>query len=163
MAQAFDETYFNGLNDDQKVRLLNCCKSGIVNEDSCMGCYALNPADYDEFKPFFGKALELYHKVDLNTTKHVNNWSLEGVEGLPASGVLDLAEIGLPALSMRVRTGRNLKKYPLPGAMTEEDRKNMENDMGNVFAELVKDPAFGGKYVSITPGHPNFIDKAEYD
>jgi hypothetical protein len=34
---------------------------------------------------------------------------------------------------MRVRTGRNLSKYPLPGAMTEEDRKNMENDMTVVF------------------------------
>lgn len=64
---------------------------------------------------------------------------------------------------MRVRTGRNLKKYPLPGAMTEEDRRNMENDMAAVFSELIKDPAFGGRYVSITPGHPNFIDSAEYD
>ena len=51
-----------------------------------MGCYALNPADYDEFRPFFAKALELYHKVDLSTTKHVNTWSLEGVEGLPENG-----------------------------------------------------------------------------
>jgi len=128
-----------------------------------MGCYALNPNDYDEFRPFFGKALELYHKVDLSTTKHVNNWSLEGVEGLPESGNLDLSELGLPALSMRVRTGRNLKKYPLPGAMTEDDRRNMENDMTVVFKELIADPAFGGRYVSITPGHPNFIDSAEYD
>ena len=50
--------------------------------------------------------------------KHTNNWSLAGVEGLPESGKLDLTELGLPALSMRVRTGRNLNKYPLPGAMT---------------------------------------------
>jgi len=64
---------------------------------------------------------------------------------------------------MRVRTGRNLKKYPLPGAMSEEDRKNMENDMSAVFNELIKDPAFGGRYVSITPGHKNFINSAEYD
>jgi len=79
MAQAFTSEYFNTLNDGQKVRLLNCLKSGIENEDSCMGCYALSPADYDEFKPFFGKALELYHKVDLSKTKHTNNWSLKGV------------------------------------------------------------------------------------
>lgn len=64
---------------------------------------------------------------------------------------------------MRVRTGRNLKKYPLPGAMSEDDRKNMENDMTAVFTELIADPNFGGRYVSITPGHPNFIDSAEYD
>jgi len=56
----------------------------------------------------------------LNTTKHVNNWSLEGVEGLPEDGILDFSKLGLEAVSMRVRTGRNLNKYPLPGAMTKE-------------------------------------------
>jgi len=64
---------------------------------------------------------------------------------------------------MRVRTGRNLKKYPLPGAMSEDDRRNMENDMGAVFTDLIANPDFGGKYVSITPGHANFIDTAEYN
>jgi len=65
----------------------------------------------------------------LDTTKHVNNWSLEGVDGLPEDGILDFAKLGLPAVSMRVRTGRNLNKYPLPGAMTKEERINMELDM----------------------------------
>jgi hypothetical protein len=60
----------------------------------------------------------MYHKVYLNVKKHVNNWELKGVEGLPKSGKLDLKDLGLPALSMRVRTRRNLCKYPLPGAMT---------------------------------------------
>lgn len=59
---------------------------------------------------------------------------------------------------MRVRTGRNLKLYPLPGAMTKEQRIKMELEMGLVFDKLIKDPTFGGKYVSITPGHKNFID-----
>jgi len=63
---------------------------------------------------------------------------------------------------MRVRTGRNLSKYPLPGAMTLDDRKNMEKDMKAVFDELINDPSYGGRYVSITPGHPNFIDAEEY-
>jgi len=64
---------------------------------------------------------------------------------------------------MRVRTGRNLSKYPLPGAMTCDDRKNMEKDMKVVFDALIAMPEYGGKYVSITPGHENFIDSAEYD
>ena len=53
--------------------------------------------------------------------------------------------------------GRNLNKYPLPGAMTLEERVNMEKDMGVVYNSLIADPAYGGRYVSITPGHPNFI------
>ena len=58
---------------------------------------------------------------------------------------------------MRVRTGRNLNKYPLPGAMTKEDRINIEKDMKIVFDSLIEHSNFGGRYVSITPGHDNFI------
>jgi protein-arginine kinase len=39
----------------------------------------------------------------------------------------------------------------------------MEKDMTKVFDALIADPKYGGCYVSITPGHPNFIDKAEYE
>jgi len=70
----------------------------------------MNPNDYDDFKPFFKQVLEKYHKVDLNKQKHQNNWDFKGVEGLPSDGKLDLCALGLPPLSMRVRTGRNLKK-----------------------------------------------------
>ena len=35
--------------------------------------------------------------------------------------------------------------------------------MGVVFRQLIDDPDYGGKYVSITPGHPNFISQKEYD
>lgn len=128
-----------------------------------MGCYAYQPGDYDEFKTFFAEALSRYHKVDLSVKKHVNNWSLEGVDGLPENGTLSLTDLGLPALSMRVRTGRNLSKYPLPGAMTLDDRKNMENEMLGVFNVLISMPEYGGRYVSITPGHPNFINEGEYN
>lgn len=62
-----------------------------------------------------------YHKVPADR-KHVNDWSLKGVQGLPEDGKLDLAKLGLPALSMRVRVGRNLADFPLPGAMTKVGR-----------------------------------------
>jgi creatine kinase len=158
----FEQEYYDSLDDEKKARFLRCLASGYENADSGMGCYACYVDDYEVFKPFFTKALESYHKVDLSKKKHVNNWSLEGVEGLPADGKLDLTKLGLPPLSMRVRTGRNLSKFPLPGAMTQEDRVNMELAMGKVFEQLIAKDGFGGKYVSITPGHANFIDEAEY-
>merc|ERR1711935_922419 len=77
MAQAFDADYYKTLTEDQQIRLLTCCLSGVKNPDSCMGCYAMNPKDYDEFSPF--------------VKKHVNNWSLAGVEGLPEDGQLNLS------------------------------------------------------------------------
>jgi protein-arginine kinase len=63
---------------------------------------------------------------------------------------------------MRVRTGRNLKKYPLPGAMTQEDRVNMESDMEKVFTTLIADKTFGGEYVSLTPSNAHLIDQKRY-
>jgi protein-arginine kinase len=161
--QCFDKAYYDTLaDDDTKSKFLKCLDSGRENADSGMGCYANQPGDYEDFRPFFQAALSKYHKVDLAVKKHTNNWEFKGVEGLPEDGQLDLAKLGLPALSMRVRTGRNLKKFPLPGAMSKEDRCNMENAMGAVFDKLIADEKFGGEYVSITPGHKNFVDDARY-
>lgn len=157
----FDETYYNSLSDEEKPGLLQCINSGVVNEDSGMGCYAMQPADYDRFKPFFSKVLAEYHKV-AEDAKHTNNWSLEGVEGLPEGGKLDLAALGLPELSMRVRVGRNLKEFPLPGAMTKDDRIAMESKMCEAFEKLKAMPEYGGGYNSLTPDHANFIDQAAY-
>jgi creatine kinase len=161
--QCFDKAYYDTLSDENKSGLLKCIDSGRENPDSGMGCYANQPSDYETFEPFFKKALETYHKVDLSKTSHTNNWDLSSAKGLPEDGILDFAKLGLPALSMRVRTGRNLKKFPLPGAMSKQDRLDMEIAMGKVFDALIANAEYGGEYVSITPGHKNFIDKARYD
>jgi hypothetical protein len=63
---------------------------------------------------------------------------------------------------MRVRTGRNLKAFPLPGGMTHQDRCDMENVMYTAFKGLIAMPEYGGRYVSLTPGHPCEISEAEY-
>ena len=158
---SFDPAYWASLSNDDKAALRRCMNSGIENPDSNMGCYACQPEDYDRFKPFFSKALAKYHGVQ-EDAKHVNDWSLQGVEGLPEDGVLDIAKLGLPELSMRVRVGRNLKAFPLPGAMSKQQRCDMENFMLGAFAKLIAMPEYGGQYYSFTPGHPNYVDTSEY-
>jgi protein-arginine kinase len=157
----FDSGYFDSLPPELQVAFITCLRSGIENPDSTMGCYACQPDDYERFKPFFSKALAKYHKV-AEDAQHEGDWSLGSVEGLPSGGVLDISKLGLPPLSMRVRVGRNLQAYPLPGAMTQEDRCNLENRVLAAFEVLFKDPAYGGKYCSFTPGHSNFVSKKEY-
>lgn len=158
----FDIKYYESLSAEDKTLFLKVIRSGIENPDSGMGCYAQHPNDYDKFKPFFKNVLAEYHKVSVDA-KHTNNWSLAGVKGLPADGVLDLAKLGFPALSMRVRTGRNLAEFPLPGAMTKEDRIAMEKKMCLAFDKLKAMPEYGGRYNSLTPGHPDFIDEQQYN
>ena len=159
--QCFDPSYFATLSDAHKARLLKCLNSGIENPDSEMGCYACQPSDYDDFKPFFSKALARHHKV-AEDARHLSNWSLKDVEGLPEDGVLDIAKLGLPAMSLRVRTARNLKDFPLPGSMSKQDRMRLEQRMMAVFETFIAMPGYGGRYCSITPGNPCFIDDAEY-
>lgn len=157
----FDVDYYNSLDAKKQNGLLRCLSSGIANPDSGMGCYAMQPADYDNYKPFFSKVLSEYHKVTTDAF-HVNNWSLDGVEGLPEGGVLDLAALGLPELSMRVRVGRNLKDFPLPGAMSKANRVAMETKMCTAFEVLKAKEEFGGGYNSLTPGHADFVNDAQY-
>ena len=158
----FDFAYYTSLNDTEKKRLLKIIKSGLDNQDSNMGCYAMNPEDYDLFKPFFKKVLAEYHKVSEEAV-HVNNWNLDGIEGLPEEGKLNLENLGFrDPLSMRVRVGRNLLDFPLPGAMTKNDRVNMEKKMCTAFEKLISMPEFGGNYNSLTPGHPNHISQKDY-
>lgn len=75
--------------------------------------------------------------------------------------VLDLAKLeGSPAKSylMRVRVARNLRRFPLPAAMAVEQRCMMEKLVLNLAVnELIANKDFGGKYHSLTPGHPNLI------
>merc|ERR1712087_41193 len=71
--QTFDKAYYDSLPQEKQARFMKCLMSGIKNPDSGMGCYACQPSDYDEFKPFFAKAIAKYHKVP-EGAKHVNNW-----------------------------------------------------------------------------------------
>lgn len=159
--QSFDPDYFNELGTEDQAHLLHCMNSGIENPDSEMGCYACSPRDYETFRSFFAKVVSAYHKVP-EDARHTNNWSLDTVDGVPASGQLDLTDLGLPNLSMRVRVGRNLADFPLPGAMTQGDRVTLENRMMVAFENLIANPEYGGAYHSLTPGNPNFIDAQDY-
>ncbi len=131
-----------------------------------MGMYAQNPDDYDVFFAYFDKVIREYHKVQGDNT-HVNNWDLSTRQAKLAemgctNGILDLATLGLGASSMRVRVGRNLATFPLPGSMTKTDRINMEVKMIAAFKNLIADSSFGGQYYSLTPGNPHFINEAKY-
>jgi hypothetical protein len=37
----FDAKYYESLGDNEQTELLQCLASGIMNEDSGMGCYAM--------------------------------------------------------------------------------------------------------------------------
>jgi len=70
---------------------------------------------------------------------------------------------------MRVRVGRNLKQYNLPGMMEKAERIAFEKTMLAAFEKLVTNPDFGGSIFSLSPDHgegvenPNLISAEKYD
>lgn len=148
MAKHFSASYFLSLSPANQKRLYKIVKSGLENPTSSLGCYAMNPTDYDEFQAYLDLVIRDYHKIspDIPEVQHVTNWKVD-----KGSENLDLTKLGLKNISMRVRVGRNLQDFPLPGAMTKEDRVNLEKVMIKAFKKLMADDRYGGNYYSLTP------------
>jgi len=161
----FDADYFASLPLELQSRLLACVRTGFENADSGLGCYAMAPGDYDTFAPFFDAVIRDYHGASADAV-HVTDWDASDVGD---AGVLDVRKLGLSELSMRVRVGRNLKQFNLPGAMDKEERIAFEQAMLKAFSKLQADPAYGGQIYSLSPDHgagvanPNLISSAKYD
>ena len=106
-----------------------------------------------------------YHTGDPACDKvHESSWDLAGVGD---GGVLDVTKLGLGELSMRVRVGRNLAAFPLPGMMTKDDRIKFEMSMLKAFDKIKE--KLGGHVYSLTPdfgdagANPNLIAAEKYD
>ena len=155
---------FNSYTPEQQEILYKCAKSGVDNPNSGLGCYAMRPTDYREFSAFFNPLIRDYHRAS-PTARHITDWDLSNVGN---NGVLDVSELGLAELSMRVRVGRNLKQFNLPGAMDKAERIAFEKNMLKAFDELIANPEFGGRVYSLTPdfgngeANPNLISDEEY-
>ena len=108
-----------------------------------------------------------YHLDDPEKTqKHESCWDASAIG---ENGVLDVTKLGLEQLSMRVRVGRNLKQFNLPGAMDQAERIKFEQSMLLAFAALVANEAYGGEIYSLSPDfgegvvNPNKISNEKYE
>ncbi len=159
MARHFDAAYYKGLDAPLQQRLRKIIASGMENPNSNMGAYAMAPDDYDDFAPFFDKLIRDFHGIpDDIAISQPHDWDT-------TAQVCDLGAIDakLKEVSMRVRVARNVASFPLPGAMSKDQRVAFEDVAAAAFAKLAENPEFGGQYLSITPGSPYEIDGAEYD
>ncbi len=159
MARHFNAGYFRKLDPVLRQRLMKIIATGVENSDSQMGAYAMAPEDYDLFAPMLDPMIRDFHGIpgDVEIAQR-HDWDT-------GNSSCDLGKIDarLEAVSMRVRVARNLGSFPLPGAMTRDQRVALEDLAAGAFAHLAKDPDYGGLYLSITPGSPHEIDSAEYD
>ncbi|GMH73913.1 hypothetical protein TrST_g6625 [Triparma strigata] len=154
------------LNDSDLEIFRRCVQTGIDNEDSGLGCYAMQPDDYKKFGGFFNAVIRDYHGDETGKKKHVTDWD---ASSLGDNGVLDVRKIGFQEeLSMRVRVSRNLKQYNLPGKMDQAERISFEKTMLKAFDSLIQNKDYGGTVYSLSPDfgkgekNPNKISDAKY-
>eukprot|EP00924_Labyrinthula_sp_SR-Ha-C_P011617 snap_masked-scaffold_17-processed-gene-3.25-mRNA-1 protein AED:0.32 eAED:0.32 QI:0/-1/0/1/-1/1/1/0/414 len=167
-AKHLSKKLFNSYSDEQKGTLMQIAASGVDNPTSSLGAYAMTPDDYETFGKFLDPLIRDYHKA-AKDAKHETSWDISDVGD---NGVLDVSNLGLDEVSMRVRVGRNLKSFNLPGKMDKMERIKFEQTMLKAFDELMKKPGFeNGAVYSLTPEfgegdenkNPNLIDEAKYD
>jgi len=159
MARHFDAAYFGGLEAPLRARLRKVIASGVQNPDSSMGAYAMAADDYAQFAPMLDAMIRDFHGIEAGTAiAQPHDWDTSAVAC--DLGVIDAK---LKEVSMRVRVARNVASFPLPGAMSKEQRVAFEDVAAVAFSKLIENPDFGGQYLSITPGSAYEIDSAEYD
>jgi creatine kinase len=132
-----------------------CIKTGLDNPDSGLGCYAMTPTDYSKFGAFFDKVIREYHGDESGNKKHITDWNVEDLD-------YDVKKLGQDELSMRVRVGRNLVGFNLPGEMDKEERTKFEHKMLPAFDQLKEvvyslSPDFGD-----LGANPNLITQEMY-
>lgn len=158
MARYFSEDYFNSLDESKRARMWRIIKTGIENPDSQMGAYAQSSGDYEDFEPLLEPMIRDYHNIPREQEiEQKHDWS-----ATTSNCNLEDIDPVLNGVSMRVRVGRNLAAFPLPGAMTKAHRLEFEVLMIKAFTALQGDSQFGGAYFSLTPGSSHAIDADAY-
>ena len=121
----------------------------------------MTPSDYSKFSGFFDKVIRDYHLGDPAIEKvHVTDWNVDGVD-------YDVKKLGQEELSMRVRVGRNLVGFNLPGKMDKAERVKFEMKLLPALDQLIA--KYGGCVYSLTPDflekgeNPNLISTVKYN
>lgn len=164
-AMHFSKELFLSFPEKDRQVLYKCVRTGFDNPDSEVGCYAMRPDDYEVFGKHFDKVIIGYHKPASEDAMHVTDWDASDVG---ENGVLDVSKLGLDELSMRVRVGRNLTQFNLPGNMDRAERIKFEKTMLKAFNRLIAMAAYGGRVYSLSPDfgngqpNPNLISEEKY-
>ena len=159
----FDEAYFAKLGLPLQQVFIDIVRTGFENADSGLGLLCHEAGRLRDLSEFFDPLIRDYHGASPDAV-HVTDWDISDVG---ENGVLDVTKLGLPTLSMRVRVGRNLTGFNLPGNMDRAERVRFEKSMLKAFKKLQEMPEYGGKVYSLTPDfdgakNPNKISDEKY-
>lgn len=108
--ELFDK--LKNVNGDGGVSLYNCIKSGIDNQDSVLGIYAVNLQFYDQFSDIFDPVIDTYHGFGKETVQPNSDWGdSQAFEPINDEFVV----------AIRINCSRNMQEYPVVCKMEEND------------------------------------------
>jgi len=108
-------------------RFFRVIKGAIDNPDCALGCFAMQPNDYETFSEFFDRVVLDLHDAHRGTI-HRASWNLGVAHGLPADGKLDVTRLGLRGpVPMRVHVCRNVVDFPPPSVAFEIAQREPEH------------------------------------
>eukprot|EP01046_Picozoa_sp_COSAG06_P000706 COSAG06_NODE_20_length_33882_cov_18.856969_18_plen_2148_part_00 len=81
---------------------------------------------------------------------------------LPKHTRLNIGDFGMRNVPMSLAVSRNLSGFNLVAGMTVEERTTLEDLVLDALGPFLKAAHWRGRYVSLTPGHPNEIDRTEH-
>lgn len=119
--------------------LAKAINTGIVNQDSLVGCHAGDAESYKVFSELFDPVIEAYHGGYTPDKKHTTDLD-------PSKLVGDIEDKSM-IKSTRIRVARNIYGFPLNPSSTKEQRLEIEELMRKVFDTLEGDLA--GTYYSL--------------
>ena len=162
---SFDPALFGQLPPSEREELLRCMRTGIDDPAAAgAGCSAVHANDYDRFQPFFRAVLAKLRGAEFvlqdRSEKQPSGWCSSNGVGI---GALDISDLDLPAVQIACTARRNLKDLPMSiSGETDEGnqtRSSLESRALKIFDSL---PSMGGRYLSFTPGHANFISEPDF-
>lgn len=143
MRKALTPELFEKLKDHKTATggwtLARAINTGIVNQDSLVGCHAGDAESYTDFRELFDPVIEAYHGGYTPDRKHVTDLD-------PSKLVGDIDDKSM-IKSTRIRVARNIFGFPLNPSSTKEQRLEIEDLMRKVFDTLQGDLA--GTYHSL--------------
>jgi hypothetical protein len=112
------------------------------------------------------EAKEMVHSVPGDNTQswnlsNIDRASLATPENLDCG--FDLSSAGLAPMPVRLSVVRNLIGFNLIATMQKDDRLTLEDLVCDAIRHIMRKTQFRGRYVSLTPGHPDEIRQSEQE
>lgn len=108
------------------------------------------------------RSSKILHKIPDKSSWDLSQIDVSTLSNLPKGCSYDLSSAGVAHMPVRFAVSRNLVGFSLAASMQKGDRLALEDVVYAAISRLMKQTKYRGRYVSLTPGHPNEISETEH-